>query len=157
MVGLVMRNRRDRIALKIAGLHPVVIETFRKLVQGPDCEAFALNQELINGLFTVLVTVKSEAQLKQIVLGLRAMSRAAKQNWGCPTLAEQLRRLLQHPQVMRALKGAKVTTDEQTMEKLVANFERFVGGGLARSARMLDAKKPPGSLSIDALGFPKRL
>ncbi len=146
------QNANQRLAREAAGIHPVVIHTFKRLVPGPSGERYALDQTMVNGLFTVLVT-SDKKQRPHVAQGLRAMANVARKQWGCPTLADQLRLLLHHPKVVAALEETGVMANAQT----TARIERMIGAGLEKTARKLGAKKPAGTLSMDQLGYPKRL
>jgi hypothetical protein len=147
----------DGFPPEVAALHPFVLTAFSVLVPGTDGERFAFPEEQVHDLHSGLLQFDGEEELAHIVHGLTAMAVTMKDSLNSPSVANQLIAILEDEAVRKVLLKLKIAQDPEALNAAAMAFESFAGSSGNKQAPMANEPRPEGTLTLDAMKFPKRL
>ena len=139
-------------------LHGIVYVLAKDLQPGEEGEEFAPFPEEVLGPVAQYLIELGEENPDELAHAYHTVACfAVGQKPSSPTMAEQVRELLELPPVVEAMKKWSVAADPEKVKEIAERFGSFAGTANQKVAPKVGEEKPEGAVDLNALNFPKRL
>ena len=145
---------------EVLGLHAVAFFLAEELKPGEGGEKFApFKEEVLMEIAGYLLGLtEEEGGAEELIHAIHTIAAFVAGNRDeSPTMAEQIRLLLDLPFVVEGLKKWSVSADPEQVNRIAEKFGNFAGLDTQKRAPKVGEQKPEGAVDLNALNFPKRL